>query len=109
VHAWAYPYAADMAFMATNAVDRDELAAEAKEVLAASLSDALGADIGDLFVSEVVEQGSAAEVLVRGAADAALLVVGTRGRGGFTGLLLGSVSQQCAHDVACPLVIVPAP
>src|SRR5918995_507309 len=39
--------------------------------------------------------------------DADILVVGSRGLGGFTGLLLGSVSQQCAHNAPCPLVIVP--
>jgi nucleotide-binding universal stress UspA family protein len=46
-------------------------------------------------------------VLLEEAADADLLVVGSRGLGGFRGLLLGSVSQQCAHHAPCPLVIVP--
>jgi nucleotide-binding universal stress UspA family protein len=60
-----------------------------------------------LTVERTVVEGAAAEVLIEAAAGADLLVVGTRGHGGFTGLLLGSVSQQCAHHSPCPIVIVP--
>jgi nucleotide-binding universal stress UspA family protein len=44
--------------------------------------------------------------LIRYAKDADLLVVGSRGRGGFKGLVLGSVSQQVAQHAPCPVVIV---
>jgi nucleotide-binding universal stress UspA family protein len=53
--------------------------------------------------------GSPAEVLVEIARDADLLVVGSRGRGAFAGLLLGSTSQRCAERSSCPVVVVPAP
>jgi len=54
-------------------------------------------------------EGNAPEVLIAAAAEGDLLVVGSRGHGGFTGLLLGSVSQQCARRADCPVVIVHAP
>jgi len=57
-------------------------------------------------VERRVVQGRAAAALVDESRDADLLVVGSRGHGGFAGLLLGSVSQQCAHHAACPVVIV---
>jgi nucleotide-binding universal stress UspA family protein len=59
-------------------------------------------------VSRRVEVGHPAEVLLDAAEDAALLVVGSRGRGGFAGLLLGSVSQSVVARAACPVVVVRA-
>jgi nucleotide-binding universal stress UspA family protein len=53
-----------------------------------------------------VIRGSAAPVLLEAARDAALLVVGSRGRGEFTELVLGSVSDNCVRHAGCPVVVV---
>jgi nucleotide-binding universal stress UspA family protein len=53
--------------------------------------------------------GSPAEELIKAGADADLMVVGSRGSGGFGRLLLGSVSSQVTHHAPCPVVVVPGP
>jgi nucleotide-binding universal stress UspA family protein len=64
------------------------------------------ATVKGLDVSGEVTSGPPAGSLVSHAADAAIIVLGSQGRGGFTGLLLGSVSRQVAAHVECPAVIV---
>ena len=54
-------------------------------------------------------EGGSTQVLLEQSADADLLVVGARGHGGFIGLVLGSVSDQCARHAHIPVVVVPAP
>jgi len=61
----------------------------------------------EVKVARTVIEGQAARTLLAQASDADLLVVGTRGRGGLPGLLLGSVSNQCTHHSPCPVVVVP--
>lgn len=51
--------------------------------------------------------GPSAEILLAEAAGADLLVVGSRGHGGFVGLLLGSVTNAIVHHATCPTVVVP--
>lgn len=60
----------------------------------------------DVQVRRSVMHGAPVDALRTASADAALLVVGARGRGGFTGLLLGSVSQSLLNRAACPVAIV---
>jgi nucleotide-binding universal stress UspA family protein len=104
VHAWwAYP-----ALAAGTPITADAWAAleeSADSFVAGFVTETLG-EPDDLEIEASAIHGSAAEVLVEAAEGADLLVVGSRGHGGFAGLLLGSVSQQCAHHAVCPLVIV---
>jgi nucleotide-binding universal stress UspA family protein len=75
----------------------------------ATLADALEkvrSESPEVSVETAAVEGQPARVLLDASEDAGLLVVGSRGLGGFRDLLLGSVSQQCAHYAKCPVVIV---
>lgn len=107
VHAWH-----SMVLVASPTVglvvDPAEEAASAKQLLDEVVTGEDGRANPSVVVNQVVAEGGAASVLLEAARGADLLVVGSRGRGGFTGLLLGSVSQQCVHHAPCPVVVVPA-
>jgi len=59
----------------------------------------------DVRVTSELVEGSPAAVLLDASRDAALLVLGSRGLGGFRGLLVGSVGHECAQHAACPVVV----
>jgi nucleotide-binding universal stress UspA family protein len=57
-------------------------------------------------VRPMIVEGNAAQGLLYASADADLLVVGSRGHGGFASALLGSVSLHCTHHARCPVVVI---
>jgi nucleotide-binding universal stress UspA family protein len=107
VTAWHVPvmtYANGFAPMIDASVFKDN----AKRLLDAELA-ALGTAAEGVTIQGTTREGSAAQVLLDEAQGADLLVVGSRGLGGFSGLLLGSVSQQCVHHATCPVLIARDP
>lgn len=81
-----------------------KLEEEARTALSEAVREALGEGAE---VTERVEQGHPARVLVNASRAAQLVVVGSRGRGGFVGLMLGSVSQYCVTHARCPVLVMP--
>lgn len=79
--------------------------ADAKKVLAATVREVFGED-PPAAMSLTVRKGNPAEVLIEASHSALLLVVGSRGHGGFAGLLLGSVSAACTAHATCPVVVL---
>jgi nucleotide-binding universal stress UspA family protein len=104
------PGAAAQAALAED-VERVRSTAEgqAKSLVEASLRHAGVDAVSDVEIEVDALEGPAAQVLIQAGRGADLLVVGSRGHGGFVGLLLGSVSQQCAQHPPCPVLIHPAP
>ncbi|HEX9260278.1 MAG TPA: universal stress protein [Acidimicrobiales bacterium] len=109
VHAWQPPIVYGSGFSPVPVLPADGAYEEAaKTLLADAVSTVLKGHPGQA-VDQIVLEGAAGEVLLDMAADADLLVVGSRGHGTFVGMLLGSVSQHCVHKAQCPVVVVPSP
>ena len=105
VHAWTVP-TVSTTHEALHLIDIDfaPFREAAQELLEAAIAEvAAGTDVE---LTTLVTEGPPAPALMAAARDADLLVVGSRGLGGFKELLLGSVSHQVAHHAPCPVVIV---
>jgi nucleotide-binding universal stress UspA family protein len=98
-----HPFGADYMEVISPGAER-RLRAEAEKTLERALSSV--AAESDVKIDGLVLAGPPGRVLVEAARDADLLVVGSRGLGGFAGLLLGSVSHQCLHHSSCPVAVV---
>ncbi|WP_167533628.1 universal stress protein [Streptomyces marokkonensis] len=102
---WNAPLPAPKGESAPYANPPGALAEEEERLLAEAL-----AGHQDRYPDVVVEHrtvhGGAREALIEASRSAQLVVVGARGRGGFTGLLLGSVSQALLHHAHCPVAVV---
>jgi nucleotide-binding universal stress UspA family protein len=77
----------------------------AREVVTLAIADVSSPDEQVTIRPKVVE-GIAAQMLLDASAGADLLVVGSRGHGGFVEALLGSVGQHCVHHAKCPVVVI---
>jgi nucleotide-binding universal stress UspA family protein len=105
VLAWLEPAVYVHGYAAADFVDPALATERAKELLEATLAEVAG-DAPTVLVERVVAEGGAAEILVESSREADLLVVGSRGRGGFAGLLVGSVSRHCVEHASCPVAVV---
>jgi len=102
--AWEYPATYGYALPAAPEINYNfgEVAAE---VVANTIAEVCGQGEPVKINSRVVE-GNAAQALLDASAGAEMLVVGSRGHGGFVEALLGSVGQHCVHHATCPVVVI---
>jgi nucleotide-binding universal stress UspA family protein len=106
VIAWHYPVpTGGYGWAPTGMATSFDFEENADKVLAEAISTACGPGSSVPVRARVVE-GNPAQVLLDASDGADLLVVGSRGHGGFTEALLGSVSQHCVHHARCPVVVI---
>jgi len=105
VHTWQLDYTGTGMAVLESEELRRQLAQE-ERALAAEVVAGWSEKYPDVVVHQHVMQAHPVQALVQHSRGAELLVVGSRGRGGFRGLLLGSVSQGVLHHAECPVLVV---
>lgn len=105
IAAWEYPAFYGWAGQGVPTVETFDPEELAGKTLGDTVAKVAGDDAG-VRITESVMPGNAAQALLEAAKGAALLVVGSRGLGGFSGVLLGSVSRHLTEHAPCPVVVV---
>ncbi len=105
VHVWNSPVIEGLGVVLPIPYELSDVASQAERLLAEQLA-GWQEKYPDVPVTQRVEHGSVPSTLLEASQDAGLVVVGSRGLGGFRGLLLGSVSQAVLHHATCPVAIV---
>jgi nucleotide-binding universal stress UspA family protein len=105
LHAWTHPVRGEPGDLLPLVYDAADVEAEEERLLAEALAGWRDKYL-DVTVRRQLVRGHTRQALIDATEQAQLVVVGSRGRGGFTGLLLGSVSQAVLHHAACPVAIV---
>ena len=104
---WSFPVPVGLPYAEMQGMAIEDFGQRATATLAVEVDKALAEEGLDVEVTQRVIMSHPVVALREAAQHAELLVVGTRGRGGFAGLLLGSTSRECAQHAPCPVVIVP--
>jgi nucleotide-binding universal stress UspA family protein len=105
LHTWLYPVATGPGDMLPLVYDSADVEEEERRLLSEAMA-GWSEKYPDVTVEEEMIRGRARPTLIEASRQAQLAVVGARGRGGFSGLVLGSVSQAMLHHSHCPVAVV---
>ena len=109
VNSWEVPLPQDAESLAVDAeaMHEEVFDRQSEEIVAGVLAEVVDDQTEDLDISAVRMQDDPVEALIHASRDADLLVVGSRGRGGVRGLIMGSTSQGVLHHAKVPVAVLP--